>query len=377
VGFATLQAIAQNHEVFVLTRTKNVGPIKAFFEQNPNHERVTTIGIDLSSRAMLIKKRFGAAGLQWYYDRWQRLAGRRAEDLADSIKFDLMHHVTFASDWARAGIARLDLPFVWGPIAGGVGPPRSLLPSLGLRGIAEEALRAVIRSSFRMRPWYRHAWEQARVVFVQNRETESRGIIKAKMKVLPHSTGLMTDLPSYRGERTKQILIVGRLIPWKGGALGIRAMTYVDDIDASLHFLGDGPDRSRLEHEAARLGIRHRVKFEGALPRSAVLERITHAGALLHPAVHDESPITVGEALSLGTPVVCLNRGGPPELLRRWAESPGTAVDIQSVAVTARRLGESVTGYLRASPPIPNESRRPRPSYAQSILSVYDEVVDH
>jgi glycosyltransferase involved in cell wall biosynthesis len=37
---------------------------------------------------------------------------------------------------------------------------------------------------------------------------------------------------------------------------------------------------------------------------------------LLFPSLHDESPLTVAEALALGLPVLCLDHGGPPVVAR-------------------------------------------------------------
>ncbi|HKY47917.1 MAG TPA: glycosyltransferase [Acidimicrobiia bacterium] len=372
VGFATLEAIAEHHEVWVLTRLKNVEPLRAFFRDHPFASRVNVVGLDLSPRAIRIKKRFGEAGLQWYYDRWQVEAKRIGADLAEEVSFDLTHHVTFASDWARAGIAALALPLVWGPVGGGVVTPLSLMPTLGLRGAGEEAARVVARALMRRRRWYQEAWRHAAVVLVQNRETAALGRDSVKSLVLPNSTALLTDPPAVTGSRNKEILVVGRLLPWKGGRLALRALEYVTDPEAVLVFVGEGRAMTGLRAMAHRRGMTGRVRFEGPLPRQAVLERMARAGALLHPALHDESPVTIGEALSLGTPVVCLDRGGPPELLRRWADSPGAAVTAGTPRRTARLLGEEVNRFLSEPPPVVATAYRPTPSYAQSLLSAYE-----
>lgn len=372
VGFATLIAIAEHHEVWVLTRLKNVEPVQGFFRHHPFASRVHVVGLDLSPRAIRIKKRFGEAGLQWYYDRWQLEARRIGADLAEQVSFDLVHHVTFASDWARAGIADLALPLVWGPVGGGVVTPISLLSTLGLRGAGEEAVRVVARALMRRRRWYREAWQNAAVVLVQNRETAALGRGSVKTRVLPNSTALLTDPPEATGRRNKEILVVGRLLPWKGGRLALRALEYVTDPDAVLVFVGDGRAMAGLRTMAHRRGMTSRVRFEGPLPRLAVLERMARAGALLHPALHDESPVTIGEALSLGTPVVCLDRGGPPELLRRWADSPGVAVTPGTPRRTARLLGEAINRFLSEPPPVVATAHRPNPSYAESLLTAYE-----
>ena len=372
VGFATLVAIAENHEVWVLTRLKNVEPLKGYFRSHPFASRVNVVGLDLSPRAVGIKKRLGAAGLQWYYDRWQLKARGIGAGLQEQVSFDLVHHVTFASDWSRAGVADLALPFVWGPVGGGVVTPLRLLSAVGLRGAGEEAARVAGRALMRRRRWYREAWRNATVVLVQNRETAALGRDIAKTRVLPNSTALLTEPPGVTASRTKEILVVGRLLPWKGGRLALRALEHVTDPQAVLVFLGDGPALAGLRTMAHKRGIASRVRFEGPLPRVAVLERMARAGALLHPALHDESPVTIGEALSLGTPVVCLDRGGPPELLRRWADSPGVAVTVGTPKRTARMLGEEINRFLSDPPAVVATAYRPTPSYSESLLTAYE-----
>jgi glycosyltransferase involved in cell wall biosynthesis len=117
------------------------------------------------------------------------------------------------------------------------------------------------------------------------------------------------------GPRRSDILLAARLLPGKGGRLAVRALRYVRYPGAVLRIFGDGPDRRRITRAARRWGVADRVRFEGHVPREALLDEVATAGVFLHPAFHDEAGLAVAEALSLGTPVVCLDRGGPPELL--------------------------------------------------------------
>ena len=74
-------------------------------------------------------------------DRWQEDAAVRALQLDRQIDFDVVHHVTPASYWTRAGVSVVKKPLIWGPIGGGVGPPMRLIPELGPRGMLEAVAR--------------------------------------------------------------------------------------------------------------------------------------------------------------------------------------------------------------------------------------------
>lgn len=375
VGFATLLAVAEHHEVWVITRKKNVEPIERFLDGHLLNHRIHVVGVDLSPSAMTVKKRLGQAGLHWYYDRWQLKAALLAAEILKTTSFDVVHHVTFASDWARAGVAELGPPFVWGPVGGRIGPPLKLMTTLGIRGIGNEVLRALGRALMRRRRWYRRAWLAARVVLAQNAAIDRESSYPHKTRRLPNSTAMLGEVSDSVTSRGSEILIVGRIVPWKGGVLAIRAMRLVESPNALLRFVGEGPDKPRLQRLVRRLGLSGRVSFEGSLPRSETLVRIAQAAALLHPSMHDESPLVVGEALTMGTPVICLDWGGPPELLRRWPGTRSTAVPVSTVASTVEGLAQAIDYYLRDPTPVLSVARHPTPSYAAEILAAYESAV--
>jgi hypothetical protein len=105
------------------------------------------------------------------YVLWHLVALRRARTLQRSVGFDLGWHLTFANAIGSL-VAFLGIPFVLGPIGGGVQPPWRLVSDLGLRGIVFELLRAVAQRVIRhANPVGRRTWDRARLILVQNQET--------------------------------------------------------------------------------------------------------------------------------------------------------------------------------------------------------------
>ena len=325
VGYRAMLAAAHRHEVWVLTNADTLPLVAAAIAGTEAAARIHLVGIEFG----LDQKTFArltVSGFHRYYDRWQRRAADRARELDREVDFDLVHHVTLATYWTRAGAATLQKPLVLGPVGGGVETPWRLVPELGWRGLGQDVGRVTVRRLLgRLGPSYR-AQRKARVVFAQNAATAARLETRGEVIVLSNATAIDLGPVPACGPRTKDIYLVGRLTAWKAPMLAVRAMRYVQDPDCVLHVCGDGAERRRMERAARRWGVRDRIRFDGWLTRDALLARLASAGALIHPALHEEAGLCVAEALSLGTPVVCLDRGGPPALLAEWPETRSEAV---------------------------------------------------
>jgi glycosyltransferase involved in cell wall biosynthesis len=378
VGLQVLVAAASRHEVCVLTRENNISALERWLEDQPFRSRVRLEGLDLPGVKARVKKR-GLPGLHWYYDAWQRSARRRALDLDAEVDFDLMHHATFATYWARPGVANLGKPFVWGPIGGGVGLPWRLIPELGLKGIAEDGIRYGARAILGHSPWVAAAARTADVILVQNQEAAAAlPLSSAELSILPNATSIQVGFSALEGiqSRDRDVLFVGRLVAWKGASLAVRALGQMKN-DALLRVYGDGPDAGRVRRLARRMGLENRVQFMGRSSREDLLAAVAAAGCVVHPALHDDSPLGVAETLSLGTPLVCLDHGGPAELARHWSDSPARLIRPGSLGSTVASLASAIDAYLDEPPSPPPHVLKPDLSFHEEILKAYENAIRH
>lgn len=89
-----------------------------------------------------------------------------------------------------------------------------------------------------------------------------------------------------------------------------------------LELVGDGELRESLEAQVDRLGLRHRVRFLGALSQDQVTQRLDHADLFVLPSLIARSgqmegiPVALMEAMACGLPVVATDMSGVPELVR-------------------------------------------------------------
>lgn len=116
----------------------------------------------------------------------------------------------------------------------------------------------------------------------------------------------------------------------------IRAMSLVGDkLDLTYDIIGDGPEREALETYAARVGVRHRVRFLGHVSRNALREAYRSASLfVLAPTVRPGDVEGFGivylEAAAAGTPSLASRCGGTVDAIADgvsgfFADNPGPA----------------------------------------------------
>lgn len=376
VGLRIALVAASVHEVWVVTRENNLRSLENFLQDHPQRDRIHLIGLDVGGHAKRFKRRGGLLGLHWYYDKWQRRLEEVAVSLDAQLDFDVVHHATFATYWTRTGVSAVNKPFVWGPVGGGVKPPARLLTVMGLKGAIGDLIRVAARPVLALLTRSRRIARRASVVLVQNPETAVALGVAPGTRVLPNALaiasaeanlGNLTDEPNV----PTKVLSVGRLIPLKGTVLALEAMAGLEQ-EATLFVYGDGPERTRLSRQVTRLRIQHAVRFMGNVDRERLLADVARSDVLVHVALHDEAPLAVAEALAVGTPVVMLNRGGPPVIARYWPETPVAIVEPSTREATAREISARISALtgVRGLP-----DTRPAALFSEKLLEAYQEAV--
>jgi glycosyltransferase involved in cell wall biosynthesis len=305
------------HEVHVLTREGNREPALRGAAQLKDLQLIVH-GYDLPRWARWWKK--GARGIHAYYLLWQWGAYRRARRLHAELRFDLVHHITFAVYRHPSFMGRLGIPFVFGPLGGGEDTPPGLLRSLPLRGRIAERLRATANKFASFDPLLRSTFDRASLILYKTVETLNQ--IPAHFR---HKCTCVQDVASDSDAIAKtpameagpRFLFAGRLLYWKGVHLALRALAELrrDVADAELTIVGHGGDRAWLRRMAEDLQLDHAVAWLGWLPHEEVLASYASHRAFVFPSLHDSGGTVVMEAMSQGLPVVCLDLGGPGAIL--------------------------------------------------------------
>lgn len=119
--------------------------------------------------------------------------------------------------------------------------------------------------------------------------------------------------------------------------------------EGSLAFVGDGPERPRLE------GL-PRVRVVGRVPHAEVADWISACDVLCQPSLIEPFGQALLEAMASERPVLATRIGGPPELVL-----PGTGVLVDPASV------DSIEAGLRAAAELP----RPNPA-ARAVAEEHD-----
>lgn len=109
------------------------------------------------------------------------------------------------------------------------------------------------------------------------------------------------------------ILSVGNLVQLKGHDLVIRAVSLLDK--AVLLVVGDGPERTRLEHLALSLGLGDRIRFLGVISHQELPELYSAADVLVLASEREGWPNVLLESMACGTPVVVTGFPSAPEIV--------------------------------------------------------------
>jgi glycosyltransferase involved in cell wall biosynthesis len=278
---------------------------------------------------------------------WQRSALRRARQLHENIGFDVIHHLTWGGIRAPTFLGSLGPPLILGPIGGGETSPSSLRDEFSLRGKVLETLRDLSNATININPLLRVGLKQAAVVFTKTSDT--RDLLS---KIVPHKSAVFievgipkTQIGYSRGlcQAQPRVLYAGRLLYWKGVHIAVRAFSEILQRFPNARFtiVGRGPEEVRLKANAISRNMSDNVDFIPWLPQRELNKLYESHDLLLFPSLHDSSGWVAIEALCHGLPVVCLDLGGPKDIV-----TPNSGVIIKTSGLNTDQVASSMASEI-------------------------------
>jgi glycosyltransferase involved in cell wall biosynthesis len=255
-----------------------------------------------------------------YYE-FERRVWRQFGSRLTRGEFDIVHRVTPVSPATPSLLARrcrdIGVPFVLGPINGGLGWP----PAFRAEQVRERERLAALRVVHRVFPGYRATRRCASAILVGSRATvaDMPGQFRSKCIYVPENAVDVEFLGGPRQRRSGlplRAVFAGRLVPCKGLTMALDAVRdLVREGRLEFDVVGDGPDRTLLEQHIRGSGIDGGVRMHGSMPRSRVRDMLLRADVLLFPSVRDFGGGVVVEAMAAGAVPIVLDYGGPGEIV--------------------------------------------------------------
>jgi glycosyltransferase involved in cell wall biosynthesis len=162
-----------------------------------------------------------------------------------------------------------------------------------------------------------------------------------KIKVIPNGVPVfkIPELP-----KKNQVVTVGRLSREKGHIHLLRAFARLNHPDWTLHIVGDGPERVKLEQECHLLGIANTVRFYGHQKGFLhILHILSESEIFVLPSMYEGFPNALLEAMSV--PLACISSdciAGPAEIIQSGVNGllviPG---DVDALTLGLKKLIEN------------------------------------
>lgn len=256
---------------------------------------------------------------------WKAFANR----LKDG-EFDIVHRITPLTPTVSSPVARkcarIGVPFVLGPLNGGVRWPKEFTSER----LRERELLSYVRNIYKLFPGHHRTLANASAILVGSRSTESDipQRFREKCVYIPENA-IDPDRFSLRA-RTAQTpmraCFIGRMVPYKGPDMLIEAAEPLLKAGGlKLDLIGDGPMLADLRQLAERRGVADDVRFHGWMNHADIQEIAAECSIFAFPSIREFGGGAVLEAMALGLAPIVVDYAGPSELVN---ESNGIKVPL-------------------------------------------------
>lgn len=361
VGWSHARAIADITDAHIVTQVRNR---KAFERAGVPGEAYTAIDSEaVAARIHDIAERLGGSNgkgwtlrtafgaLSYYY--FERLVWKKFHHRIARGDFDIVHRLTPLSPTVPSQLAnrcrRLDVPFVLGPLNGGVPWPTGFDSARR----KEREWLSYIRGAYRLLPGYRKTRRDASAIIIASRDTwqQMPGRYHGKCVYIPENGLDEQRLTEIRKRNEGQprcplrVVYLGRLVPYKGADMLVEAASELLRAGLlTLTIIGDGPERPRIERMVRECGLHGRVRFTGWVQHDAAQQLLQEADVLGSPSIREFGGGVVLEAMAAGVVPMVVNYGGPAELV---TPRTGYAIDIGSREQIVARFRAGLSDIAR------------------------------
>jgi glycosyltransferase involved in cell wall biosynthesis len=391
VGWAAVQCLAQDHELWVLTSPRNRPDLERAREMGQVGKNIQFIYVGQFKEWHPNRLRAHLQGWREYVDFSKRILPV-AKELHQSVRFDLAHHLTLASWRVPCPLWKLGIPLVFGPVGGNEQFPSRFLPTLSPLAAGFELARKFSNTASRFSPGVRACIRQSAHVFAVNAETEALmvrlrgtrfGVSRLLAYFRPNTGSTMVSLPKKSAEGPLRLFAGGSLDGRKGVALALRALARAKSQGVKFQYCygGKGPEFERIQQLAIQLGLQNEVRLGDSLSGKDYEEELRGAHIYLLPSLRDSTGITLAEAMLAGCVPIVADCGGPGEIVTEQcgykvaASSP--AAVIEEISKIIVHLDQNRDDLAKKAPEATKRiaTKFVEQNYRNTVNSVYRSLV--
>lgn len=384
VGWSWVLELCRHHQLFVLTNWTNKPYIEKYRCNHAQELKNVTFVYVRPARWLTFWYKEWQRLERLYYLLWQRKALYEARRLHKSEHFDCVQHLTYVTCILPTYMHKLGIPFIYGPISGGERIPACIGLPMTKRECFVERVRMITQVIPRLSPNTRAAFARASKIIVVTEDTKSLvprrywdKTIVSQAIGLPES--FLEDASPRRqtGQDKKpcRVLMVGRLLAWKGFQIGIEAVRMALDHGADIELTIIGNDRFDQRRKLATLAgkfLGRQIRLADPVPFERMKECYDSFDLLLNCSMRDSGCMVVMEAMARGLPVICIDTGGP-----KVNTIPAAAVKIQPKPYQemTREISQALAA-LAASPQKRQDMSLAAYCYARKQLTMPKKISD-
>jgi glycosyltransferase involved in cell wall biosynthesis len=328
VGWSTVNAVAQDHDVHVITSGAGRLDIEKEMVDHPFRAKLTFSYIHQPSHWH--ENRLIARFQSWIaYIRWVNEASIIARWLCEKEKFDLSHHVTYATWRMGTPLAGLGIPLVFGPVGGGEQFPARFLIMLSPLSVGFELARIISGWVAIKSKRVVEATKKASLILANNNETRELltglGVKREKIKLMSQSflsaakmTALRCETPKSPPREKLKIFAGGNLEGRKGVAIILEGLAILKKWSIPFEFTygGRGPELGHLQRLSSKLHLpAAQVRIGVTLSSDDYIQALKASHIYLLPSLREGAPVTMIEAMAASCVPVVGKCGGAAMLV--------------------------------------------------------------
>jgi glycosyltransferase involved in cell wall biosynthesis len=256
------------------------------------------------------------------YPYFERKVWREFGTAIQNGEFDIVHRVTPVTPTAVSSLAtkcaEVGVPFIMGPINGGVPWPKEFQAEKR----REREWLSGIRSAYKLLPGRRKMLKNSAAILVgaHRAKSEIPQQHHAKTFWLPENAVNVERFNRVAAPYTKgdplRASFIGRLVPLKGVDMLLGAAApFLRDGKLTLDIIGDGPMRPSLEAQVSTEHALDAVTFHGMVDHQSVQNIAAKTQIMVFPSIREFGGGAVLEAMALGVIPIVIDYAGPGELV--------------------------------------------------------------